>query len=212
MGNKLNNNLHQIQIAIPYGQTDPQMTADLYNNNYALVEKKKKKIGWWRRNWFFVFSISVMIIVICCGIGFLVWNYIQMRKKYNESCDVLNENYENTMRISYANRNDVLNEKKKKIEQPSMTLDEMQRNVALKNESSVISTTPKPESLDEVNKYVNNEFGVTPVDENEYNEFGTDKEYVISGGNKGSKVYTGKTKVWQSLKRDDRGRFIKRNY
>lgn len=81
LSDKLNNNLHQIQIAIPYGQQDPQRIPGLntINNNYQLTDtiKPKRKMPFWKKKWFITtlkIIIGLCLLVVC---GVFVYKYLK---------------------------------------------------------------------------------------------------------------------------------------
>jgi len=82
LSDKLNNNLHQIQIAIPYGQQDPQRLPGITgpNNNYQLLGgsmKPKRKTPFYKRKWF-ILTMKVIIclcIFVVCGV--FVYKYLK---------------------------------------------------------------------------------------------------------------------------------------
>lgn len=85
LGNKLND-LHQIQIALPYDQQPPKYV----ENDLSMIPKKKK--SFWKRKQFK--TIMKIIIYICTFIivSVFVWKYIKAVKIINERNDVFNEN------------------------------------------------------------------------------------------------------------------------
>lgn len=82
LGNKLNNNLHQIQIALPYDQQLPRYV----ENNQQMIPKKKK--SFWKRKQFK--TTMKVIIYICIFIIFsvFVWKYIKAVRIINERNNV----------------------------------------------------------------------------------------------------------------------------
>lgn len=86
LGNKLNNNLHQIQIALPYDQEPPRYV----ENNQQMIPKKKKPF--WKRK---QFKTTMKIIIYVCVfiiISAFIWKYIKAVKLINKRNDVFNEN------------------------------------------------------------------------------------------------------------------------
>ena len=82
LSDKLNNNLHQIQIAIPYGQQDPQRIPSLngVNNNYQLVGsdiKQKKKLPFWKRRWFNIMLKVIICLCVFVVCGVFVYKYLK---------------------------------------------------------------------------------------------------------------------------------------
>ena len=86
LGNKLNNNLHQIQIALPYQEHPP-----LYVEANQPTTAKIKKPMWKRRR----FKTTLKIIIYICIfiiVGVFAWKYMQAIKTINERNNVFNDN------------------------------------------------------------------------------------------------------------------------
>ena len=85
LGNKLND-LHQIQIALPYDQQPPRYV----ENDLSMIPKKKK--SFWKRK---QFKTTMKIIIYICTfiiVSVFVWKYIKAVRIINERNDVFNEN------------------------------------------------------------------------------------------------------------------------
>ena len=108
---KLNNNLHQIQIAIPYGQLDPQTVPpgvagytgvdNSYDLTYGRPKKNKK---FYQKCWF---KNTMKVIITICLVfltGFFIWKYYTaMKMLHEQSARILYENERQTM---YENENE----------------------------------------------------------------------------------------------------------
>ena len=81
---KLNNNLHQIQIAIPYGQMDPQYVPPAYPDNTYLPMTPKPKTKWWKTRKFKYTISAVVLILVIVAFSVFVWKYLQAMKKIND--------------------------------------------------------------------------------------------------------------------------------
>lgn len=109
LSDKLNSNLHQIQIAIPYGQQDPQTYPGMnqpMGYQYTEQMKPKKVIPFWRRRLFKLTMktiIAVCVFIIC---GVFLYKYlkaIEEIKRLNN--DIFND--ENRLRNNVMNNYDI---------------------------------------------------------------------------------------------------------
>ena len=104
---KLNNNLHQIQIAIPYGQgyepqrlppTEPYMTYSALN--------PKVKTKWWKTKKCKYTLTAVVLILVIIAFSWFVWKYIQAVKKIEEhETNILIDNEYERMNDEQGNNN-----------------------------------------------------------------------------------------------------------
>lgn len=105
LSNKLNSPqaLHQIQIAIPYGQQDPQRLPANFNgmkNNYELVGPPPipKKLPFWKKRWF---GILLKVLIGICALtifGVFLYKYLKameiIRSRFSSEKDGKSETKE----------------------------------------------------------------------------------------------------------------------
>ena len=83
LSDKLNNNLHQIQIALPYNRT-PQPYPETTNNGYKLIDAPKKKIPFWKKRLFsLIMKVIIGICVFVC-FGVFLYKYLKMAEELNK--------------------------------------------------------------------------------------------------------------------------------
>ena len=104
LSNKLNDNLHQIQIALPYGQT-PQPYPPPDNDGYNLVSQRVSKPPFWKRKWFNVILKIVICVCVLTCVGIFVYKYIKM---YSQLKKMNNPNEEDEKLIKADKNTDVL--------------------------------------------------------------------------------------------------------
>ena len=117
LSNKIND-LHRVQIAIPYGQLDPQRMPEINGvNNYQLTDskRKRKKESFWKSKSF----LTVMKVIICVCVliifGVFVYKYlkaVEALKQRNQ--DIFNDdrtNQPHTQQYDELAARDVLNDK-----------------------------------------------------------------------------------------------------
>ena len=109
LSNKLNNNLHQIQIALPYGQTPQVIPSNAANEGYALTEQTKKRLPFWRKRWFgLTMKVFISVCVFIC-VGIFIYKYLKMVEELNKRHNLFND--ENEEEVIKGDKNtDVLTE------------------------------------------------------------------------------------------------------
>ena len=183
LSNKLNNNLHQIQIALPYGQTVPQVGPASGKEGYTLTDQPKKRIPFWKKRWFgLTMKVIIGICVFIC-VGIFVYKYLKMVEELNKRHNIFDDQNESDspkQEIKGDKNTDVL------VDQPH---DELNSNTALSGG----------------NEYSDDDDEEYTMPDHVYNSFGkTDMARRPISCKNG--------KLSRPLpKRDARGRFIKRN-
>ena len=182
LSNKLNNNLHQIQIALPYGQTAPQVGPTPGNEGYALTDQPKKRVPFWKKRWFgLTMKVIIGICVFIC-VGIFLYKYLKMVEELNKRHNIFDEDEgdQSKQEIKGDKNTDVL------VDQPP---DEQNTTLSGGNENP------------------DDEEGEYTMPDHVYNSFGktnttSTRRPLINKNNKSSRLLP---------KRDARGRFIKRN-
>lgn len=122
LSNKLNNNLHQIQIALPYGQQSaPVLYPQTSNEGYQLVPSEKKKIPFWKKKWFGVFMKIMIAVCILTMFGVLLYKYLNALEELKHKNDIFDEGNE---KGTSGGNNDVLSENNEKEENDDKIYDD----------------------------------------------------------------------------------------
>lgn len=200
LSNQFNNNLHQIQIALPYGHGADRQQIQSPVGNYALYERPKKKKIWYETKWFRLTMKIITAIIVLALLGWFAWSYISMRdelygKKYDALSDEENDDEKKLLASVNALKED--DEKVSKV-------------VVVDTKGNVIKEISSDDEDSEDNGYDGfsdyDEYMKQHLDDKEWDKIGEGKEMMISGGSK-----CNKNDVWKTLKRDEHGRFVKRN-
>ena len=119
LSDKLNNNLHQIQIALPYGQVDPQRLPpgipgyDGPVNAYDLTGQvpRRRRRKFYEKRWFRI--LMIVIIALCCFtlLGMFAWKYyVAMQIIHYQGIEALSDDGLELQDLSKSSSDDELSE------------------------------------------------------------------------------------------------------
>lgn len=108
LSNKLNNNLHQIQIALPYNQTPQVVPSNADNEGYTLTDQPKKRLPFWKKRWFGLTMKAFISVCVFICVGIFIYKYLKMVEELNKRHNIFNDG--NEEEIKGDKNTDVLTE------------------------------------------------------------------------------------------------------